>query len=175
MATATTISKLLKNAKLGQAGLALTAAQVGKDELKALSLREYNYDFVGLVTKLVVYFTLSLFAKFMEAVILGRGFYKTLATLFGYSIPASTEFPKFLVDLFGENGVKGFKFWDIVKIGAILMVLFEFMRYSKNNPNTKNALTIGLFVGIIVALGLTTLPELIKRVKTTDFDLESLR
>jgi capsular polysaccharide biosynthesis protein len=77
--------------------------------------------------------------------------------------------------LFGENGVKGFKFWDIVKIGAILMVLFEFMRYSKNNPNTKNALTIGLFVGIIVALGLTTLPELVKRVKTTDFDLESLR
>ena len=174
MATATTISKLLKNAKLGQAGLALTAAQVGKERLDLE--REYNYDFVGLVTKLVVYFTLSLlFAKFMEAVILGRGFYKTLASLFGYNIPASTEFPKFLVDLFGEEGIKGFKFWDIVKIGAILMVLFEFMRYSKNNPNTKNALTIGLFVGIIVALGLTTLPELVKRVKTTDFDLESLR
>ena len=51
----------------------------------------------------------------MEAVILGRGFYKTLANLFGYNIPASTEFPKFLVDLFGEDGVKGFKFWDIVK------------------------------------------------------------
>ena len=45
----------------------------------------------------------------------------------------------------------------------------------KNNPNTKNALTIGLFVGIIAVLGLTTLPELVKRVKTTDFDLESLR
>ena len=176
MATATTISKLLKNAKLGQAGLALTAAQVGKDELKALSLREYNYDFVGLVTKLVVYFTLSLlFAKFMEATILGRGFYKTLATLFGYNIPASTEFPKFLVDLFGEDGVKGFKFWDIVKIGAILMVLFEFMRYSKNNPTTKSPLTIGIFVLLITILGLTTIPELIKRVKTTDFDLESWR
>ncbi|MHA1462654.1 MAG: hypothetical protein ACTSQ0_06270 [Candidatus Heimdallarchaeota archaeon] len=47
MATATTIGRLLKNAKLGQAGLALTAAQAGKDELKAFSLREYNYDFVG--------------------------------------------------------------------------------------------------------------------------------
>ena len=176
MATARTIRTLLKNAKLGQAGFALSAAQVGKDELKAISLREYNYDFVGLITKLVVYFTLSLlFAKFMEAVILGRGFYKTLATLFGYNIPASSEFPKFLTDLFGEEGIKGFKFWDIVKLGAILMVLFEFSRYSKNNPNTKNALTIGLFVGIIAVLGLTTLPELIKRVKTTDFDLESLR
>ena len=53
------------------------------------------------------------------------------------------------------------------------MVLFEFNRYVKNNPNTKNALTIGLFVGIIAVLGLTTLPELVKRVKTTDFDLES--
>ena len=176
MATATTINKLLKNAKFGKAGLALTAAQVTQDELKAISLREYNYDFVGLVTKLVVYFTLSLlFAKFMEAVILGRGFYKTLANLFGYSIPVSTEFPKVITDLFGETGIKGFKFWDVVKIGAILMVLFEFSRYSKNNPNTKNALTIGLFVGIIAVLGLTTLPELIKRVKTTDFDLESLR
>ena len=50
-----------------------------------------------------------------------------------------------------------------------------FNRYSKNNPNSKNALTIGLFVGIIAVLGLTTLPELVKRVKTTDFDLESLR
>ena len=176
MVTASMISKLMKNAKLGQAGLALTAAQVGKDELKAISLREYNYDFVGLVTKLVVYFTLSLlFAKFMEAVILGRGFYKTLANLFGYNIPASTEFPKFLTDLFGEDGVKGFKFWDIVKIGAILMVLMEFMRYSKNNPSTKSPLTIGIFVVLITILGLTTLPELIKRVKTTDFDLESLR
>ena len=44
MATATTINKLLKNAKFGKAGLALTAAQVGSDELKAISLREYNYD-----------------------------------------------------------------------------------------------------------------------------------
>ena len=176
MATATTISKLLKNAKFGKAGLALTAAQIGQEKLSSASLREYNYDFVGLVTKLVVYFTLSLlFAKYMEAVILGRGFYKTLANLFGYSIPASTEFPKVITDLFGEDGIKGFKFWDIVKLGAILMVLFEFMRYSKNNPSTKSPLTIGIFVLLITILGLTTLPELIKRVKTTDFDLESLR
>jgi hypothetical protein len=111
----------------------------------------------------------------MEAVILGRGFYKTAASLFGYSIPSSTEFPKVITDLFGETGIKGFKFWDIVKLGAILMVLFEFMRYSKNNPNTKSPLTIGIFVLLITILGLTTLPELIKRVKTTDFDLESLR
>jgi hypothetical protein len=55
------------------------------------------------------------------------------------------------------------------------MVLMEFMRYSKNNPNTKSPLTIGIFVLLITILGLTTLPELIKRVKTTDFDLESLR
>jgi len=176
LVAAKTIGTLLKNTKLGQAGLAISAAQIGKDELKAISLREYNYDFVGLVTKLVVYFTLSLlFAKFMEAVILGRGFYKTLANLFGYSIPVSTEFPKVITDLFGETGIKGFKFWDVVKIGAILMVLFEYMRYSKNNPNTKSPLTVGIFVLLITILGLTTLPELIKRVKTTDFDLESLR
>ena len=176
MATAKTIGTLLKNAKLGQAGLAISAAQIGKDELKAISLREYNYDFVGLVTKLVVYFTVSLlFSKFMEAIILGRGFYKTLANLFGYSIPSATEFPKVITDLFGETGVKGFKFWDVVKIGAILMVIAEYMRYSKNNPTTKSPLTIGIFVLLITILGLTTVPELIKRVKTTDFDLESYR
>ena len=44
MATATTISKLLKNAKLGQAGLALTAAQVGKDELSWF-LESFQYSF----------------------------------------------------------------------------------------------------------------------------------
>jgi len=183
MATASMISKLIKNAKLGQAGLALTAAQVGKDELKAISLREYNYDFVGLVTKLVVYFTLSLlFAKFMEAVIFGKnsfvGIYNFIAGLNPNGLtklPITTDFPKFLVDLFGEDGVKGFKFWDVVKMGAILMVLFEYMRYSKNNPTTKSPLTIGIFVLLITILGLTTLPELIKRVKTTDFNLESYR
>ena len=55
------------------------------------------------------------------------------------------------------------------------MEIIKSLAIIKNNPNTKNALTIGLFVGIIAVLGLTTLPELVKRVKTTDFDLESLR
>ena len=176
MVSALSLGSLLKSSKLNQASLALGVAQMNKDELKSLSIREYGYDFVGLATKLIIYFALMLvFAKFMEAVILGKGFYKTLASLFGYNVPSSTDFPKPLTDLFSEQGLKGFKFWDVVKVGAIIMVLFEFIKYIKQNPNSKNALTIGLFVGIIAILGITTIPELLKRVKTTDFDLESLR
>lgn len=176
MAVALALGSLLKGTKIAQAGIGLNLVKNQAEEIRALTLREYGYDFVGLATKLIIYFAVMLiFAKFMEAVILSRGFVKLVAGVIGYNIPSSTEFPKFLTDLFSEQGLKGFKFWDFVKIGAILMVLFEFIKYTKQNPNNKSALTIGVFVGIIAILGLTTIPELLKRVKTTDFDLESLR
>ena len=46
MATAKAIGTLLKNAKLGQAGLAISAAQIGKDELKALNEFCFNSGFI---------------------------------------------------------------------------------------------------------------------------------
>ena len=52
------------------------------------------------------------------------------------------------------------------------------MRYLNQNKalgGKSSPMTIGIFTLIIVALGLTTIPELIQRVKGTDFNLEALR
>ena len=114
----------------------------------------------------------------MEAIIFARGAFVILANTLGYNIPNADQLPQSFKDLFGEKGVKGFKFWDIIKIVSILLVVAEFMRYVNTNKALgakSSPMTIGIFTLIIVALGLTTIPELIQRVKGTDFNLEALR
>jgi hypothetical protein len=114
----------------------------------------------------------------MEGVIYARGAFTIIANTLGFSIPTGDQLPQSLKDLFGETGIKGFKFWDIIKIVSILLVTAEFMRYMNTNKALgakSSPMTVGIFTLLIVALGLTTIPELIKRVKGTDFNLESLR
>jgi hypothetical protein len=151
------------------------AIQVGKTVSKEI----FGYDFVGLIVKLAVFYGIALiFAKFMEGVIFARGAFTIIANTLGFSIPTGDQLPQSLKDLFGETGIKGFKFWDIIKIVSILLVTAEFMRYMNTNKALgakSSPMTVGIFTLLIVALGLTTIPELIKRVKGTDFNLESLR
>ena len=155
--------------------VATTGLQAGK----AVSKEIFGYDFVGLIVKLFVFYTVAfVFAKFMEGVIYARGSFSIIANTLGFNIPNSDQLPQSLKDLFGEQGVKGFKFWDIIKIVSILLVVAEFMRYVNTNKALgakSSPMTIGIFTLIIVALGLTTIPELIQRVKGTDFNLEALR
>ncbi len=135
---------------------------------------KFGYDFIGLFVKILVYFVISfIFAKFMEAVIFTRGLWMTLANLLGFSIPSADKVPDSLKKLF-DGGISGFKFWDVVKIILIILVIAEFIRYV-NLPQKSSPMTIGIFVAIISMLVLTTFPELIKRIKATDFNLEALR
>ena len=135
---------------------------------------KFGYDFVGLFVKIIVYFVIAfIFAKFMEAVIFTRGLWVTLANLLGFSIPSSEQVPDSMKKLF-DGGISGFKFWDIVKIILVILVIAEFIRYV-NLPQKSSPMTIGIFVAIISMLALTTFPELIKRIKATDFNLEALR
>ena len=81
--------------------------------------------------------------------------------------------------LFSEQGFHGLNYWSIIKIISILLVTAEFFSYLnsvKTDPTKKSSpFTIAIFTLIIVLLGLNTIPDLIKRVKTTDFNLESWR
>ena len=155
--------------------VATTGIQAGK----AVSKEIFGYDFVGLIVKLFVFYAVAfVFAKFMEGVIYARGAFSIIANTLGFNIPNSDQLPQSLKDLFGETGVKGFKFWDIIKIVSILLVTAEFFRYVNTNKALgakASPMTIGIFTLMIVALGLTTVPELIKRVKGTDFNLEAMR
>ena len=152
-----------------------TGIQAGKQ----VSREIFGYDFVGLIIKLFVFYAVAfVFSKFIEGVIYSRGAFTIIANTLGFNIPTIEQLPESLKDLFSEQGVKGFKFWDIIKIVSILLVTAEFMRYINTNKALgakSSPMTIGIFTLIIVALGLTTVPELIKRVKGTDFNLEALR
>ena len=87
------------------------AIQVGKTASKEI----FGYDFVGLIIKLAVFYGVALiFSKFMEGVIYARGAFVIIANTLGFNIPSGDQFPQSLKDLFGETGIKGFKFWDIV-------------------------------------------------------------
>ena len=109
----------------------------------------------------------------MEAVIFLRGGWVAVANLFGLTIPKADQVPESLKKLF-DGGISGFKFWDIVKIILIILVIAEFIRYV-NLPQKSSPMTIGIFLGIISILAITTFPELVKRIKATDFNLEALR
>ena len=166
---------------LGKTGaLVSPSATVTKSVIrsgKEASKEIFGYDFVGLIVKLAVFYGVALlFSKFMEGVIYARGAFVIIANTLGFNIPSGDQFPQSLKDLFGETGIKGFKFWDIIKIVSILLVTAEFMRYTNTNKALgakSSPMTIGIFTLMIVALGLTTIPELIKRVKGTDFNLEA--
>ena len=80
--------------------------------------------------------------------------------------------------LFSEQGFHGLNYWSVIKIIVILLVIAEFSQYLKMNKNLggkSSSFTIAIFTLIIVVLGLTTVPELVKRIKTTDFNLEAWR
>lgn len=167
---------MLSKGKINPASI---VASHGISQSKQMSKEMFGYDFVGLLIKLFIFYAVAfVFAKFMEGVIFTRGAFVIIANTLGFSIPNSEQLPQSLKDLFGETGVGGFKFWDIIKIISILLVTAEFFRYvntQKNLGGKSSPMTVGIFSLIIMALGITTVPELIKRFKTTDFNLEAMR
>ena len=173
------VSKILSKSAITKLNPATAVATTGLQAGKQASKEIFGYDFVGLIVKLFVFYTVAfVFAKLMEAIIFARGAFVIIANTLGFNIPSADQLPQSLKDLFGETGVKGFKFWDIIKIVSILLVVAEFMRYVNTNKALgakSSPMTVGIFTLMIVALGLTTVPELIQRVKGTDFNLEALR
>ena len=164
------LGQAIKKGGTPQAIIAKEAISQGQTFLN----EKFGYDFVGLGVKIVVYFLITfLFAKFMEAVIFLRGGWMVVANLLGFSIPKADQVPESLKKLF-DGGISGFKFWDIVKIILIILVIAEFIRYV-NLPQKSSPMTIGIFLGIISILAITTFPELVKRIKLTDFNLEAMK
>jgi hypothetical protein len=172
------VSSILGKSAITKLNPATAISTTGIQAGKQVSKEIFGYDFVGLIIKLFVFYAVAfVFAKFMEGVIYARGAFTVIANTLGFSIPSNEQLPQSLKDLF-EEGVKGFKFWDIIKIVSILLITAEFFRYVNTNKALgakASPMTIGIFTLMILALGLTTVPELIQRVKGTDFNLEALR
>lgn len=147
------------------------AALAGKAIIKTKKLLEdqLGYDFFGLVIKIVVFFVA---AWVLEQYVRWSGGDSNvkLATTFGAigGVPLFA-LSQWLLDLFRPKEiVQGWKYWDIVKITATLLVSWEAYNYyeSRQSLNMKpSPFTIGVFGAIISILGIMAVPDLLKKIQ----------
>ncbi len=132
---------------------ALTSAKVGQETLKQLA----GYDFVGLLTRIVIFYVVALIiAKMFELIIFAQTGITKVANLFG--IPLPTHAPEVIRKLFAEGyqvGTITVKWWDVIKILSVLLVTYEmilFMQEKKAMGLKASPTAIGIFVLIIAGL-----------------------
>jgi len=135
---------------------------------KQKSSEIFGYDFIGLVFKLVLYYTVAyIIAKYMEFAIYGSGFIKTLVSIFGLNLPPL--FPKQFEALFTDGyGQYHIKYWDIVKSISIVIIAYEGYNYYRTNKAAGahvDIMTIALFGLIEGFLVMITIPEILQRIK----------
>lgn len=156
------------------AAQAATSGASAASQASGLSKEIFGYDFVGLITKIVIFNVIAyLFAKFMEAVILGTNFTNSFvlgaARLFGVSLPTKTTLPAPIVELFETGyGEHKLKFWDFVKALTTLLIVFEAIQYYRANKalgGQVSPFTIGIFTLLTSAMALVTVPEIMQRLK----------
>lgn len=83
------------------AGLALSAGKKGIKGTEELLEDKFKYNFIDLITKLVLFYLISfLIAKYMEAIIYFQGGLRNLASLLGINFVQSDQLPKQWVELF---------------------------------------------------------------------------
>ncbi len=130
------------------------------------SEEKFKFDFLGLSEKLVIYFVFAyVISKIFEGIIFGQGLLLQFAALFGLKLPQSLPEP--IVNFF-KDGIKGFRYWDFVKIIAVLLVILELNNYleqRKRLGEQASPMTIGVFVVLLTGLTLITFPEIWTRIK----------
>ena len=145
--------------------LAATASQFGRKGLKQtreLSVSITGYDFVGLASRLIVFFLVAYGINlYFKATIAGDTFLNAV----GLNFPATT--PEWLRKLF-EEGYQGVTYWNIIQTIAILLVVMEALQYDrklKESDKKANATTLGLFALIVLGLALVTFPQMIQKIQ----------
>ncbi len=144
---------------------AKVASKVAQEGAK-LSADIFKYDFVNLITKLIIFFVGAyIVAKIFEGIIFSQGLVVSFSALFGLKLPQSLPEP--IVQFFQE-GIKGFRYWDFVKTLAILLVIMEFNNWleeQKVRGIKPSPMTMGVFGVLIGGMALITIPELFTRFK----------
>ena len=133
--------------------------------------REYSvsvlgYDFVGLISRLAIFFlTGFLINSYFQATIQGGIWLNSLAGFFGLNFP--TTLPEWVTKLF-TTGFHNITFWQIVQTIAVLIVVVEYMQYDRMLKQTNekpNVTTSAVFAMIGLGLSLITFPQIIQKVK----------
>ena len=145
--------------------LAATASQFGRKGLKQtreLSVSITGYDFVGLASRLIVFFLVAYGINLYFKATLAGG---TFLNAVGLNFPNTT--PDWLRKLF-EEGYQGVTYWNIIQVIAILLVVMEALQYDrklKESGEKPNATTLGLFALIVLGLSLVTFPQMIQKIQ----------
>lgn len=154
----------------GSAAIAAKAGAVGFQLAQGASKTLAGYDFVGLLARIIIFYTVALvIAKIMELIIFAQSGISTAANLFGIPLPKTV--PEFVRKLFSEGyrvGSVTIKWWDLIKILSVLIVLMEMFSYLQQQKaiGTKPApTTIGVFILIISALVVVSVPDLIQMIR----------
>jgi len=153
-----------------RAGLAAKFGSKAIDKAKSASVEMYGYDFVGLMVKIVVYFTVAWFVEKYIWWSQQKPVNQVLMGLFGAigGLPLFALSPTILKYFDNSEVNRGIKFWDIVKAGAVGLVAWEAFNYYKVQENLGgkvSPMTIGIFGLILSLLGFIAVPDILKKLQ----------
>jgi len=139
-------------------------AQQGTKQARKASTQYLGFDFIPLISSLLVFYSIAfVIAKFMQASQLATGGFSALANLFGFSVPSQNEMPNVWTKLFSETGYQGFKFWDIINVLSVLIIIataINFQNTTEANGNKVQPITWAIFsllAGFIILTGVSKL------------------
>jgi len=133
--------------------------------------REYSvsvlgYDFVGLISRLAIFFVTGfLINSYFRATISGGMWLNSLAGFFGLNFP--TTLPEWTTKLF-TTGFHNITFWQIVQVISVLIVVMEYMQYDrmlKEKQERPNITTGAVFAMIGLGLSLITFPQIVQKIQ----------
>lgn len=157
----------------------LNQANLGRQILTKIATEIIGYDFFGLLTKLLFYYTFAfLINQYFRAVIFGSGIIQTAATLFGIKLDTalSNTVKQFFTSGFrikiglpdanlGQMYIL-MSFWDVVNILGFFLVSGEAFAYYNTNKKAGGQFswfTVGIFSLVIAGLGMIAFAKLFQR------------
>ena len=138
----------------------------GLKRTKKYSVSVLGYDFIGLISRLAIFFlTGFLINSYFRATISGGIWLNSLAGFFGVKFPDTL--PDWTVKLF-TTGYHNITFWQIVQTISVLIIVVEYMQYDrmlKQNNEKPNVTTMAVFAMIGLGLSLITFPQIVQKIQ----------
>ena len=163
-------------AVIPQALLAREIAKVSSKEASKASKSYLGFDFIPLITSLFIFYAIAfVFAKFMQASKFATGGFIAIANFIGINIPSTEELPNSWNRLFDEEGFNGVKWWDLINVVAVLIIVATAINFQKSTEASGNSVQpitwaiFGLLASFIVITGVS---KLIMKLQERNFQSE---
>lgn len=163
-------------AVIPQALIAKEIAQRSGKEASKVSRTMLGFDFIPLITSLFIFYTIAfLFSKYMEASKFASGGFIAFANLIGFNIPPPEELPNSWNKLFDEEGLNGVKWWDLINIIAIVIIVataFQFNNNTKAKGDEVQPITWAIFGLMVSFIVITGVSKLVTKLQQRNFQSE---